>query len=63
MTLTSPQDLRFSARFPQKAGWSYEACATPLPVVVAPAAPSASYTAPSAAFSAPAQISHTHPGE
>merc|ERR1719461_2183453 len=31
---SSCQDLRFSARFPQKAGWSYEACATPLPVVV-----------------------------
>merc|ERR1711874_638225 len=39
------QDLQFSARFPNNP-WSYEACATPLPVVVAPAAPSASFTAP-----------------
>merc|ERR1719461_2516957 len=28
---SSCQDLRFSARFPQKAGWSYEACAPPPP--------------------------------
>merc|ERR1712170_292744 len=42
---SSCQDLRFSARFPNNP-WSYEACATPLPVVVAPVAPSASFTAP-----------------
>ena len=39
------QDKQFSARFPNNP-WSYEACATPLPVVVAPAAPSAAFTAP-----------------
>merc|ERR1712029_1287997 len=32
------QDKQFSARFPNNP-WSYEACATPLPVVVAPALP------------------------
>merc|ERR1712073_252504 len=42
---TSCQDLRFSARFPNNP-WSYEACATPLPVVVAPVAPSAAFTSP-----------------
>merc|ERR1712211_217845 len=39
------QDKQFSARFPNNP-WSYDACATPLPVVVAPAAPSAAFTAP-----------------
>ena len=49
---SSCQDLRFSARFPNNP-WSYEACATPLPVIVAPAAPSASFTAPYPAHHAP----------
>merc|ERR1712012_1369056 len=39
------QGKQFSARFPNNP-WSYEACATPLPVVVAPAAPSAAFNAP-----------------
>jgi len=42
---SSCQDKRFSARFPNNP-WSYEACATPLPVAVAPIAPSAAFTAP-----------------
>merc|ERR1711976_716338 len=42
---SSCQDLRFSARFPNNP-WSYEACATPLPVAVGPIAPSAAFTAP-----------------
>merc|ERR1711988_1461358 len=42
---SSCQDKRFSARFPNNP-WSYEACATPLPVAVGPIAPSAAFTAP-----------------
>merc|ERR1711923_393869 len=42
---SSCQDKRFSARFPNNP-WSYEDCATPLPVAVAPIAPSAAFTAP-----------------
>ena len=37
--------LIFYPRFPNNP-WSYEACATPLPVAVAPVAPSAAFTAP-----------------
>ena len=37
--------LMLCSRFPNNP-WSYEACATPLPVAVGPIAPSAAFTAP-----------------
>merc|ERR1712152_132581 len=58
---SSCQDKRFSARFPNNP-WSYEACATPLPVAVAPIAPSAAFTAPVGPSYGQHTPSYGHPG-